>query len=641
MNFNFFQLYPFKSSNYLGITLVLILAIALRIWDIHNLPFTHDEFSALFRTQFDSFNELIEKGVKVDGHPALVQVFLFYWVKLFGFSEVWIKLPFIFSGVASVWLTYLIGKNTFGHISGLLASAFLASSQFSIFYSQLARPYSIGLLFVLMAAFLLTRIIQTKKLSPKQGIGIALSFALAAYTHHFSMLTAFLLAISGLFLVDKSIRIKYIAYLVASAVLYFPHLPILFAQLNIGGVEAWLAKPSLSFFSNFLSYIMHFSWWVAFVVFILLVIQIFLSKKQDDAQKRVTILFAIAGVMPMFVGYLYSVLVSSVLQFSVLLFSFPFLLLLLFSHMVSYKSWQNGLMVFSVLLVNTFTLIVDRKHYRLLYESIYEQSVKKLAQHNDPATTLLVLDAHPKISPYYFNKYKLKSPLIRLDSIENEKELLSLLLKDELPPTLMLGVMNYTPPNFLSVLMQFYPKLLEAAHYVNGSVYTLVKSDSLNGNALQFDYTMDVFGIDKNKLMQDNDGIYYKVATEEEWPPALKIPLPEQAKTRNILRITSEIKTRQNLENTLLIAEIKHNDSTLLWKATHATLYLADSLEQTKTRTLHLAFEVPELPVKNDSLHLQIYFWNKSLHDFEIKNYRIMVIPKNPVLYAWYEKIMH
>ncbi len=41
--------------------------------------------------------ELIEGGVKVDGHPAGIHVFLYYWTKLFGTNEWIVKLPFIVS----------------------------------------------------------------------------------------------------------------------------------------------------------------------------------------------------------------------------------------------------------------------------------------------------------------------------------------------------------------------------------------------------------------------------------------------------------------------------------------------------------------------------------------------------------------
>ena len=81
-----------KITNKLILFLILLVAITLRFYNYQNIPFTHDEFSALSRTNFNSFSELIDQGVKVDGHPAGIQVFLYYWTKLAGKSEVWVKL---------------------------------------------------------------------------------------------------------------------------------------------------------------------------------------------------------------------------------------------------------------------------------------------------------------------------------------------------------------------------------------------------------------------------------------------------------------------------------------------------------------------------------------------------------------------
>ena len=59
------------------IVVILLAGAVLRFCRLNDIPFTYDEFSAIFRTQFATFGELIEKGVKIDTHPAGVQVFLF------------------------------------------------------------------------------------------------------------------------------------------------------------------------------------------------------------------------------------------------------------------------------------------------------------------------------------------------------------------------------------------------------------------------------------------------------------------------------------------------------------------------------------------------------------------------------------
>lgn len=111
---------------------IIIVASFLRFWNFFEIPFTHDEFSALFRTRFASFSELVEKGIMPDGHSAGVQLFLYFWVKLVGFSEPWVKLPFMLMGLASLFLIWKIGTEWFSKQVALWATASLAFMQYFI-----------------------------------------------------------------------------------------------------------------------------------------------------------------------------------------------------------------------------------------------------------------------------------------------------------------------------------------------------------------------------------------------------------------------------------------------------------------------------------------------------------------------------
>ncbi|MDD4107577.1 MAG: glycosyltransferase family 39 protein [Prolixibacteraceae bacterium] len=153
-------------SNKSILFLILLVAAALRFVDYFELPFTHDEFSALERLNFESFSELIEKGVKVDGHPAGIQIFLFYWTSLFGKNEWIVKLPFTIMGIESVCLIYLIGQKWFNETVGLISASYLASTQFVVLYSQIARPYISGLFFSMLMVYYWTKIIQ----NPNQNL---------------------------------------------------------------------------------------------------------------------------------------------------------------------------------------------------------------------------------------------------------------------------------------------------------------------------------------------------------------------------------------------------------------------------------------------------------------------------------------
>ena len=95
-----------KIKNNYSIIILLFLASVLRFYNFFGLQYTYDELSALNRLEFNSFNELIQKGVMPDAHPALIQVFLYYYALLFGTEEWLIKLPFILAGIHTMVILF-------------------------------------------------------------------------------------------------------------------------------------------------------------------------------------------------------------------------------------------------------------------------------------------------------------------------------------------------------------------------------------------------------------------------------------------------------------------------------------------------------------------------------------------------------
>ena len=96
----------------------------------------------------------------------------------------------------------------------------------------------------------------------KNSILFILSASLCTYNHHFSLLFATIVGLSGLFFIQKKYFVKYIISGVLIFVLYIPHLNIFMYQLSIGGVggvDGWLGKPHNDFILEFVKYIFNFS----------------------------------------------------------------------------------------------------------------------------------------------------------------------------------------------------------------------------------------------------------------------------------------------------------------------------------------------------------------------------------------------
>ena len=58
-----------KRMDYILLGVIMLVTAVLRLWKLGQVPFMHDEFSALLRTRFDNFHDFIQQGVMPDSHP--------------------------------------------------------------------------------------------------------------------------------------------------------------------------------------------------------------------------------------------------------------------------------------------------------------------------------------------------------------------------------------------------------------------------------------------------------------------------------------------------------------------------------------------------------------------------------------------
>ena len=210
------------------------LAAVLRFWDLPHLAYTHDELSALVRI-YPTLGETIQRGVvELDTHPPGVQVFEWIWTTLFSTNEADVKLPFILMSLAAILLLYRFALAWTGAGAALLLTALMATLQFSVLYSQLARPYAVGLFTTALLADQLTRYLAFNGRRALWGAGIAA--VLSAYTHHFALLLAGLMVLTSFFLVRADQRRAFLLMYLAAALLYLPNVPIFLKQLGLGGL---------------------------------------------------------------------------------------------------------------------------------------------------------------------------------------------------------------------------------------------------------------------------------------------------------------------------------------------------------------------------------------------------------------------
>lgn len=360
--------------------IITLIGVICRLYGFIDLPFTDDELSVEARLHYTTFSQLIQEGVLCEGHPAGVQVFIWYWSKLVGYSELALRLPFLILGILCIPLAYKVAAKWFNENVGLFVAAYFATSQYIIFHSVIIRPYIPGLFFSLCMLWYWSKLLFDSDYRWKNIIFTGLFGALCAYTHQFSMFFAFLLGLAGLVIINKKYFWKYLIACLFAVVLYIPHIHILIKQIQMGGVGGpggWLGKPTPEFFILYPKYVFHFSRYVyiiiAFIIGFYAIKNISLLKSLWKKQLLALMLFLI----PLLTAYFYSIYVNPVLQFNILIFSFPFLLLFLFS-MIDAKPgiFKKGLLLL-MMVAMSYSLIYQRKHYELMKNQWFELSAKQ------------------------------------------------------------------------------------------------------------------------------------------------------------------------------------------------------------------------------------------------------------------------
>lgn len=633
---------------------ILIIAFILRVYRLSYIPFMHDEFSALLRTQYNSFNELIEKGVMIDGHPPLIQVFLFFWVKNFGFSEIWLKLPFIVSGVVSVYLAYKIAADWFGKTPAVVIASLLAYLQYPIFYSQIIRPYSSGLFLILLFVYFWNKVIfYSDKKRCFNLFGFVVSGSLCTYNHHFTLLQAIIIGISGLFYLKRKELLYYLVAGVTIFLLYLPNISILKAQLEMKGIGGWLGKPENEFILRYLYYIVHYSLITTVFVIMIFILGFFIKPFFIIQRKSLLWVSSAWFVIPFLVGFFYSKYIDAVLQYSVLIFAFPFLLFGIFGWMKSNNLKFRIIVAIILSFVCISTLIFERKHYKIFYNSPYEQIVKEAVFESDSLNSnncLVVFsmaihdtaNTPSKIFNYYADKYK-KINAINIYDVDKSEDFKSLqqVLTNFKGNYVYYGYLADAPCEVYPLILHYFPYVYKTMNYYGGNAVIFSKKPTSIGN----DYIYSSENSFERKVINWSDynekflientaskgNFSYCFDSISEWGPSFSDTLLKIADNLvNYIDISIDIMPLDGFTNAQLVTSIEENKNNISWNTSQFKNFL---MIQGKWNTVVHSIKLPDINLKNTNPLLKVYIWNNEKQNFLIDNFKIKVRKGNPILY--------
>ncbi|MBI5539142.1 MAG: glycosyltransferase family 39 protein [Bacteroidia bacterium] len=632
---------------------ILVIALFLRTFKLTEIPFMHDEFSALFRTQFNSFSELIEKGVLIDTHPPLIQIVLFYFVKIFGFSEAWLKLPFIIAGVFSVFLAYKIAEDWFGKTSAVAIASLIAYLQYPIFYSQIIRPYSSGLFFILLFVYFWNKIIfySDKKRYPNL-IGFVVAGALCAYNHHFTFLQAAIIGITGIFFLNRKNIIYYFAAGLAIALLYIPNIGIFKAQLEMGGIEDWLAKPGYDFLINYFSYIVHYSWITALIIIAVFISGLFVKPFLNNKRKSLLFISLLWFIIPFLIGFIYSRYVNAVLQYSVLIFAFPFILFGIFGWMKSNSIKLRAIIAFVLAIGCISSLVHKRKHFQIFYNSPYEQIVKQAKIESDSIglkNCLIVFSmtakdstrTPSKILKHYSEKYidQEKINYLKVEDAGDYKMLVHQ-LESFKGDYIYYGYLAGAPVEAYPLIKQFFPYVYKTSNFYGGSyvIFSKKRTNELTNDLYKSENSFEGANTNWgniNSALLDSVALSgkfsYRFDSISEWGPGFSDTLFKIAnKQMDYIDVSINVMPLNDFSDAQLVSSIQQDTIIVDWRSSQFSNFVMTPL---KWNTVTLSIKLPDLDFKNTNPVINIYVWNNKKQNFLIDDFKINVRKGNPILY--------
>ena len=403
--------------------LVLILAFGVRFIKIEERPWDSDELGALFRAEnAHNFDTHLDQGVAIDGHPALVQTFLWTNAQSWHLNPTQIKCLWATLELVAICFFYLFFWSRLGRRSAFFVAVSLSLLWWPVSMGIWVRPYAIAFFWTSLLALSSERRFRQKNKSFLWILLMSVSMALLAYTHYMAALTGILFLISEWFQKKIPLRILLVVAVLAS-LLYVPHLGLFLTQLNEGGLS-WLGKPGMNFLIDHFYYIFNESNLVLLWIFLMLTIGIVYLRRKGFSQNLKVKLISGIGIWlgVTLISFTYSHVQKPVLQHNALFFALPFLLggisILFYKLPATLMRFVNFIWV-SILF---FSLSAEKGHFTTAFEDRYASPIKAISklESDETKTDLTLLDGPSDVLQFHLKSHPI-NPVFLLENLPINK----------------------------------------------------------------------------------------------------------------------------------------------------------------------------------------------------------------------------
>ena len=204
--------------------LIVIVGFLVRYLFLDFNPIGLDEPFSVYHAQLP-LSDIIE-NMKGGNNPPFYEIFLHFWIKLFGIEPPIVRLPSVLFGVANIIIVYGLTKKFFSLRVAILATLLLAFSSLHFYFSQEARVYSLFTLLTSLTFYYLFSIIKYSGKQQSNFIFLFLAYVFLVYAHYLGFFVIFIQGTVVILIrsVNKEIKRRFAFVLVGLFIAFIPYI---------------------------------------------------------------------------------------------------------------------------------------------------------------------------------------------------------------------------------------------------------------------------------------------------------------------------------------------------------------------------------------------------------------------------------
>lgn len=293
-------------SYFYSMTVPLILVLINFVLKIRFLSWPSlamDEPFSVYYSQFSISTIIYE--LSLGNNPPLYEIFLHFWVNIFGISEFAVRLPSVLFSSLAVYFIYRICYKYFDVKTAILASILFTFSNYQLYFAQEARVYPLFMLLSIVSMDQFMRLV-TPGHSKSNSITYVIVSILLLYSHFFSWFILFVQAFVLIIIHGKkpSDLLRFTKYYIVIFLCYLPYVKVFIGRFLDSSKGTWIEpvhdlRPLHNFYNSLLNE-NHTAYVIALVLCLVLllkyIVHYFSSKYVKVALINLSIIFFVISL---------------------------------------------------------------------------------------------------------------------------------------------------------------------------------------------------------------------------------------------------------------------------------------------------------------------------------------------------------